>query len=67
KAEKTFRIFQSQELELANKYSYVVSLWKRVSTVTGELRYVDVLRLLNTLEDASKRALFCNKQFNGLL
>ncbi|BAU00890.1 hypothetical protein VIGAN_11002500 [Vigna angularis var. angularis] len=53
--EKTFRIFQSQELELANKYSYVVSLWKRVSTVTGELRYVDALRLLNTLEDASKR------------
>ncbi|QCD95187.1 hypothetical protein DEO72_LG5g3280 [Vigna unguiculata] len=53
--EKTFRIFQSQELELANKYNYVVSLWKRVSTVTGELRYIDALRLLNTLEDASNR------------
>ncbi|RDX88687.1 hypothetical protein CR513_29686, partial [Mucuna pruriens] len=53
--EKTFMIFQSQEHELVNKYNYVVSLWKRVSTVTGELRYVDALRLLNTLEDASKR------------
>uniref|UniRef100_I1J495 DUF7906 domain-containing protein n=1 Tax=Glycine max TaxID=3847 RepID=I1J495_SOYBN len=53
--EKTFRIFQSQEHELVNKYNYVVSLWKRVSTVTGELRYSDALRLLNTLEDASKR------------
>ncbi|GAU46685.1 hypothetical protein TSUD_254510 [Trifolium subterraneum] len=48
-------IFQSQEHELVNKYNYVVSLWRRVSTVTGELRYVDALRLLNTLEDASKR------------
>ncbi|XP_057447352.1 uncharacterized protein LOC130739135 [Lotus japonicus] len=53
--EKTFKIFQSQEHELVNKYNYVVSLWRRVSTVTGELRYVDALRLLNTLEDASKR------------
>ncbi|KAL2330430.1 hypothetical protein Fmac_018011 [Flemingia macrophylla] len=53
--EKTFRIFHSQEHDLVNKYNYVVSLWKRVSTVTGELRYIDALRLLNTLEDASKR------------
>ncbi|CAI8594595.1 unnamed protein product [Vicia faba] len=51
----TFTIFQSQEHELVNKYSYVVSLWRRASTVTGELRYADALRLLNTLEDASKR------------
>ncbi|XP_027193120.1 uncharacterized protein [Cicer arietinum] len=53
--QNTFMIFQSQEHELVNKYNYVVSLWRRVSTVTGELRYVDALRLLNTLEDASKR------------
>ncbi|KAK2432205.1 hypothetical protein QL285_030338 [Trifolium repens] len=53
--QNTFKIFQSQEHELVNKYNYVVSLWRRVSTVTGELRYVDALRLLNTLEDASKR------------
>lgn len=53
--QNTFKIFQSQEHELVNKYNYVVSLWRRASTVTGELRYVDALRLLNTLEDASKR------------
>ncbi|XP_019438758.1 PREDICTED: uncharacterized protein LOC109344415 [Lupinus angustifolius] len=54
---KTFKIFQSQEPELVKKYNYVVSLWRRVSTVTGEMRYVDALTLLNTLEDASKRFL----------
>ncbi|XP_028770221.1 uncharacterized protein LOC114727689 isoform X2 [Neltuma alba] len=53
--EKTFKIFKSQEYDLVNKYNYVASLWKRVSTVTGELRYDEALRLLNTLEDASKR------------
>lgn len=53
--QNTFKIFQSQEHELVNKYNYVVSLWRRASTVTGELRYVDALRLLNTLEDASIR------------
>ncbi|QHO42771.1 hypothetical protein HN51_008445 [Arachis hypogaea] len=52
---KTFTFFQSQEHELVNKYNYIVSLWKRLSTVTGELRYGDALRLLITLEDASKR------------
>lgn len=26
----------------------------QISTITGELRYVDALRLLHTLEDASK-------------
>ncbi|KAB2623222.1 hypothetical protein D8674_025404 [Pyrus ussuriensis x Pyrus communis] len=52
--EKTFELVQSQEGELVNKYNYVVSLWKRISTVTGELRYVDAMRLLYTLEEASK-------------
>ncbi|GLT28617.1 hypothetical protein SLA2020_035370 [Shorea laevis] len=52
--EKTFKLFQSQERELVNKYNHVVSLWKRISTVTGELRYMDAMRLLHTLEDASK-------------
>ncbi|XP_062163765.1 uncharacterized protein LOC133870619 isoform X1 [Alnus glutinosa] len=52
--EKTFKLFQSQERELMNKYNYVVSLWRRISSVTGELRYVDALRLLYTLEEASK-------------
>ncbi|XP_012847974.1 PREDICTED: uncharacterized protein LOC105967932 [Erythranthe guttata] len=52
--EQTFKLFQSHERELVNKYNYVVSLWRRTSTVTGELRYTDALRLLNTLEDAAK-------------
>ncbi|KAL0315931.1 UNVERIFIED_CONTAM: hypothetical protein Sradi_5471300 [Sesamum radiatum] len=53
-SEQTFKLFRSQERELVNKYNYVVSLWRRISTVTGELRYTDALRLLHTLEDASK-------------
>ncbi|KAL7133332.1 hypothetical protein ABFS83_12G133800 [Erythranthe nasuta] len=53
-SEQTFKLFQSHERELVNKYNYVVSLWRRTSTVTGELRYTDALRLLNTLEDAAK-------------
>lgn len=53
--QKSFRLFQSQERELVNKYNFVVSLWRRIATVSGELRYVDALRLLHTLEDASKR------------
>ncbi|KAG9131009.1 hypothetical protein Leryth_006720 [Lithospermum erythrorhizon] len=53
-SERTFKIFQTQERELINKYNSVVGLWRRISTVTGELRYADALRLLNTLEDVSK-------------
>lgn len=53
-SEQTFKLFHTQERELVNKYNYVVSLWRRISTVTGELRYVDAMRLLYTLEDASK-------------
>ncbi|KAM1270279.1 hypothetical protein ACFX2J_031219 [Malus domestica] len=53
-SEKTFELVQSQEGELVNKYNYVVSRWKSISTVTGELRYADAMRLLYTLEDASK-------------
>ncbi|KAJ4709142.1 Transmembrane protein [Melia azedarach] len=49
------KLFNSQERELVNKYNYVVGLWRRISTVTGELRYMDALRLLYTLEDASKK------------
>ncbi|XP_043713138.1 uncharacterized protein LOC122661706 [Telopea speciosissima] len=51
---RTFKLFQSQERELINKYKSVVGLWRRISTVTGELRYPDAVRLLYTLEDASK-------------
>ncbi|KAK3019713.1 hypothetical protein RJ639_003149 [Escallonia herrerae] len=52
--EQTFKLFQTHERELVNKYNYVVGMWKRISTITGELRYVDAMRLLYTLEDASK-------------
>lgn len=53
-SEQTFKLFQSQEHELVNKYNHVVGLWRRISTVTGELRFVDAMRLLYVLEDASK-------------
>ncbi|KAJ6913092.1 hypothetical protein NC651_015552 [Populus alba x Populus x berolinensis] len=54
-SEKTFKMFQSEERELVNKYNYVVSLWRGISTIHGELRYMDAMRLLYTLEDASER------------
>ncbi|CAL5360926.1 unnamed protein product [Camellia sinensis] len=53
-SDQTFKLFKSRELELMNRYNYVVSLWRRISTVSGELRYVDALRLLLTLEDATQ-------------
>ncbi|XP_024963426.1 uncharacterized protein LOC112503664 isoform X3 [Cynara cardunculus var. scolymus] len=53
-SEQSFKVFQAHERQLVDKYNYVVSRWKRISTVAGELRYVDALRLLNNLEDASK-------------
>ncbi|OMP05458.1 hypothetical protein COLO4_08830 [Corchorus olitorius] len=52
--EKTFKLFQSQEGDLVKQYNYVVSLWRRISTIAGELRYGDAMRLLYTLEDATK-------------
>ncbi|KAF6143858.1 hypothetical protein GIB67_009839 [Kingdonia uniflora] len=51
---QTFKFFQSQERDLVNKYNMVIGLWRRISTITGELRYVDAMRLLHTLEDVSK-------------
>lgn len=53
-SEQSFKVFQTHERQLVDKYNYVVSRWKRISTVAGELRYVEALRLLNNLEDASK-------------
>lgn len=52
--QKSFKLFQSQERDLVNKYNLVVGLWKRIATISGELRYVDALRLLYTLDDASR-------------
>ncbi|KAL7600951.1 hypothetical protein Lser_V15G23561 [Lactuca serriola] len=53
-SEQSFKAFQVHERQLVDKYNYVVSRWKRISTVAGELRYVDALRLLTSLEEASK-------------
>lgn len=53
-SEQSFKVFQAHERHLVDKYNYVVSRWKRISTVAGELHYVEALRLLNNLEDASK-------------
>ncbi|KAL8153516.1 hypothetical protein V2J09_011276 [Rumex salicifolius] len=44
----------SQERDLVSKYNFVVGLWRRISTISGELRYHDALRLLLSLEDASR-------------
>ncbi|CAH2069564.1 unnamed protein product [Thlaspi arvense] len=51
--EKTFKLFKSRERELMNKYKYVVSLWRRLSTIAGETRYGDAMRFLYTLEEAT--------------
>ncbi|XP_011625789.1 uncharacterized protein LOC18440814 isoform X1 [Amborella trichopoda] len=51
---QTFKLFKSQERNLVSRYNSVVSLWRRIATVSGELRYGDALNLLYMLEDASK-------------
>ncbi|XP_050372291.1 uncharacterized protein LOC126790182 [Argentina anserina] len=53
--EKIFKIVLSEERDLLNKYNYVVSLWRRISTTTGELRYTDAMRMLHVLEDGAKQ------------
>ncbi|XP_076910553.1 uncharacterized protein LOC143568236 isoform X1 [Bidens hawaiensis] len=52
-SEQSFKAFQMHERHLVDKYNYVVNRWKRISTVAGELRFVDALRILTSLEDAS--------------
>ncbi|CAO2817853.1 unnamed protein product [Amaranthus hypochondriacus] len=52
--QKSFKLFKAQERDLINKYNFVVGLWKRIATVIGELRYIDALRLLYSLDDASR-------------
>ncbi|KAF5787671.1 hypothetical protein HanRHA438_Chr10g0468481 [Helianthus annuus] len=50
---QSFKAFQAHERHLVDKYNYVVNRWKRISSIAGELRFVDALRLLSSLEDAS--------------
>ncbi|KAM7268933.1 hypothetical protein ACFE04_011099 [Oxalis oulophora] len=52
--EKSYKPFATQERDLVNKHKSVVSLWKRISTLTGQVQYGDAMRFLNTLEDATK-------------
>lgn len=63
-SEKSFKLFQPQESELVNKYNHVVGSWKRVATVTGELRYGDAVKLLYNLEDSTNRFV---EQVNGTI
>ncbi|KAJ8642467.1 hypothetical protein MRB53_019161 [Persea americana] len=51
---QTFKLFKSQERELVNKYNAVVSMWRRISVVSGELRYSDAMNLLYFLEESSQ-------------
>ncbi|XP_076888687.1 uncharacterized protein LOC143539174 isoform X1 [Bidens hawaiensis] len=53
-SEQSFKAFRMHERHLVDKYNYVVNRWKRILTIAGELRFVDALRLLTSLEDASK-------------
>ncbi|KAK9097652.1 hypothetical protein Syun_024697 [Stephania yunnanensis] len=50
----SFKPFLIHEHDLVKKYNLVTGLWRRISTVMGELRYTDALRLLSALEDTSK-------------
>ncbi|XP_022157070.1 uncharacterized protein LOC111023880 [Momordica charantia] len=52
--EKSFKPFHSQQRELVKKHQYVVSLWRRISNLIGEMRYIDAIRLLHVLDEASK-------------
>ncbi|XP_068642773.1 uncharacterized protein [Aristolochia californica] len=53
-AEQTYKFFKSQERDLVNKYNSVVSMWRRISIISGNLRYADALSLLSFLEDSSR-------------
>lgn len=50
-----FKLFKSQERGIVEKYNSIVTLWRRISTISSGLRYGDAIKLLSSLEDASKR------------
>ncbi|XP_020578333.1 uncharacterized protein LOC110023327 [Phalaenopsis equestris] len=49
-----FRLFKSQERAMVDKFNSVVSLWRRIATISSGLRYGDTMKLLSLLEDSSK-------------
>lgn len=52
---QSFKLFKSQERGIVEKYNSIISLWKRISTISSGLRYGDAMNLLPMLEDASNR------------
>ncbi|XP_020110520.1 uncharacterized protein LOC109725660 isoform X2 [Ananas comosus] len=51
---QAFKLFKSQERLMVEKYNSVISLWRRISTISGGLRYSEAVKLLSLLEDASQ-------------
>ncbi|KAI0504607.1 hypothetical protein KFK09_015559 [Dendrobium nobile] len=49
-----FRLFKSQERTMVDKYNSVVSLWRRIATISSGMRYGDAMKLLHLLENSSK-------------
>ncbi|XP_074590965.1 uncharacterized protein LOC141846803 isoform X2 [Curcuma longa] len=50
---QSFKLFKTRERNLVDKYNSIVGLWRRISTISGGLRYHDAVKLLTLLEDAS--------------
>ncbi|CAD5169905.1 unnamed protein product [Musa acuminata subsp. malaccensis] len=48
-----FKLFKTKERNIVEKYNSVIGLWRRISTISGGLRYGDAVKLLSLLEDAS--------------
>ncbi|XP_072991194.1 uncharacterized protein [Typha latifolia] len=49
-----FKLFKTHERVMVEKYNSVVSLWRRISHISGGLRFGDAVKLLLLLEDASQ-------------
>ncbi|WOL13828.1 hypothetical protein Cni_G22608 [Canna indica] len=48
-----FKLFKTKERNMVEKYNSIIGLWRRISTISGGLRYGDAVKLLSLLEDAS--------------
>eukprot|EP00250_Pteridium_aquilinum_P008458 c17961_g1_i1 orf=474-3365(-) len=52
---ESFEAFRRQEHMLLNNFNTVINLWKRIAKNLEDLHYLDALRLLHHLEDATTR------------
>lgn len=52
---ESFEAFRRQEHILLSNYNTVINLWKRIAKNMEDLRYLDAVRLLHHLEDATTR------------